>query len=138
MKQTLSRWFGVLYIGRRKKKEFKMVCYCINPIYELLEKILHRIYKSERFVMSKKNKFHFLNIPIKIGITKNPTARQKQIQQSVFSSGKTEWFLISIPEYLFLLFIVRLLDIRIIIIGTVILYFGIDDWIMNFISSFYS
>lgn len=67
------------------------------------EKRLHRIFKRRRFTMrpNKKPPVPPFAWHVKIGIADNVRERRKDISANIYGSGKTEWFVLTIPELAF-------------------------------------
>ena len=67
-----------------------------------IEKQLHRYFDTSRFRLTKKIwRFKWMQMHIKIGISKNPQKRLQSVNNDFFKSGNTEWFAMNIIELIF-------------------------------------
>jgi len=66
-----------------------------------IEKRLHRYFDKSRFRLTKKVfRFKWMQMHIKIGISKDPKRRLQSVNNDFFKSGNTEWFAMNIFELL--------------------------------------
>lgn len=70
-----------------------------------VEDKLHQIFDSQRIEINSRKRLPWFGVQVKIGIAKNPESRLKQINESRLSSGKTEWFLVSYADIMYLHFL---------------------------------
>ena len=64
-----------------------------------IEKRLHQYFDKSRFRLTKKIfRFKWMQMHIKIGISKDPDQRLRSVNNNFFKSGNTEWFAMNIFE----------------------------------------
>ena len=67
-----------------------------------IEKQLHRYFDKSRFRLTKNVfRFKWMQMHIKIGISKDPTQRLQSVNNNFFKSGNTEWFAMNVFELVF-------------------------------------
>jgi hypothetical protein len=88
-----------VYIMKRTGKTRARLADCRRVMNaRKVERRLHKIFASSRFVMRKRKRMPWFGYHIKIGIATNPKERNADVDGNLYGSGKTEWFHLSAAD----------------------------------------